>query len=84
LRNTIYAIGLRAAESMSGQSSTFSKARSRSWPYFENALSVQTELVYAKSGVTEIQTLALMVSDHVDRLQKNGRKKHGARDYISD
>lgn len=61
LRNTVYASGCRIM--LSKQASvTFSEAQSQAWLYFENALSVHTELLYTPTGLTAVQALALMVS----------------------
>ena len=61
LRNTVYASGCRIV--LSKQASvTFSEAQSQAWLYFENALSVHTELLYTPTGLTAVQALALMVS----------------------
>jgi hypothetical protein len=41
---------------------TFSEAQGQAWQYFENALSVHTELLYTPTGLSAVQALALMVS----------------------
>jgi hypothetical protein len=45
-----------------GHHATFTDARDRSWPYFENALSVHADLIFAQGGITAIQALIVMVS----------------------
>lgn len=35
-----------------------------SWPYFENALSVHTELMFLPSSIVGVQALVLMVGEH--------------------
>ena len=62
LRNTVFAAGCRITLSDGPYPSAFNEARNTSWRYFENALSVHTELVYARSGIIAVQALALMVS----------------------
>jgi len=40
---------------------TFNEAQAELWKYFENYLSVHTELIYTPTGLTAVQALALMV-----------------------
>jgi hypothetical protein len=60
LRNAVYASGCRIVLSKLA-SVTFSEAQAQAWSYFENALSVHTELLYTPTGLTAVQALALMV-----------------------
>lgn len=58
LRNIIFASGCR--HEMSTRSTLLESSRA-SWPYFENALSVHTELVFMPSSIIGVQALVLMV-----------------------
>ncbi|OQU99364.1 Fungal specific transcription factor domain-containing protein [Cladophialophora immunda] len=60
LRNTIYAAGCRITLSEGAYPSAFLEARTQAWRYFENALSVHTDLIYGRSGITAIQALLVM------------------------
>ncbi|OAL34609.1 hypothetical protein AYO20_06026 [Fonsecaea nubica] len=60
LRNTVYAAGCRITLSEGAYPSAFFEARTQAWRYFENALSVHTDLVYGRSGITAIQALLSM------------------------
>jgi hypothetical protein len=67
LRNAIFATGCRsnlAKEPSSG----FLVAHRLSWKYFQNALSVYTELQFARTGLMAVQALAVMVIKHLSRL----------------
>ncbi len=61
LRNTVYASGLRIILSES-KKSTYAEAQAKAWRYYENALSVFVELVFAPSGISAVQAVAAMVS----------------------
>jgi hypothetical protein len=61
LRNTVYASGCRVILSKHA-SMTFTEAQTQGWQYFENALSVHTELLYTPTGLPAVQALALMVN----------------------
>lgn len=61
LRNTAYASGCRVMLAKHA-SMTFSGAQAQVWQYFENDLSVHTELLYTPTGVSAVQALALMAS----------------------
>jgi len=62
LRNSVYASGCRAF--FAKQSSvTWAEAQRRSWPYLENALSVQLELMYTPTDLMAVRALAAMVSN---------------------
>lgn len=58
LRNIIYATGSRIHLS---KTSTFRAASQVSWEWFENALSVHTEILYFKTSLLGVQALTLMV-----------------------
>lgn len=60
LRNTIFATGCRIEMSEEDSPSSFSEACSRAWQYFENALSVHTDLVYSQTNIMAVQALLLM------------------------
>ncbi|KAK7214592.1 hypothetical protein V2G26_002595 [Clonostachys chloroleuca] len=60
LRNTIYASGCRVSLCVDSGPESFSRSRAQSWKYFENALSVHTELLYVSPDITSIQVLTLM------------------------
>lgn len=59
LRNVVYATGWRI---MASKSQTFADASEASWGFFENALSVHTEMLYLRSSILSVQALVLMVS----------------------
>lgn len=61
LRNAVYAIGSRIDLATDSSPSSYEAARDTSWAYFENALSVHTELLYMKSDSTVVEALVLMV-----------------------
>lgn len=60
LRNAIYAIGCRAAALMDN-SAKFADIQQLSLRYFQNALSVYTDLLYMPSGLTAVEALIAMV-----------------------
>ena len=60
LRNAVYATGCRIVLSKD-PSTTFGEDQARAWRYFENALSVHTELLYTPTGLPAVQALAIMV-----------------------
>ncbi|EXJ76280.1 uncharacterized protein A1O5_00788 [Cladophialophora psammophila CBS 110553] len=60
LRHTVYASGCRITLSLGVYPSAFIEARTQAWRYFENALSMHTDLIYGRSGVTAIQALLVM------------------------
>ncbi|CAH0046653.1 unnamed protein product [Clonostachys solani] len=60
LRNTIYASGCRVSLCADSGPESFSRSREQSWKYFENALSVHTELLYVSTDIMSIQALILM------------------------
>jgi hypothetical protein len=57
LRNIIYAYGSRIIASKRG---SFREAQQAAWPWFENALSVQSQLVFYPTPVLAVQALAMM------------------------
>jgi hypothetical protein len=67
LRNAIFATGCRsslAKESCGG----FRVAHRQSWKYFQNALSVYTELHFTKTGLMAVQALTVMVMNNLSQL----------------
>ncbi|KAH7013830.1 fungal-specific transcription factor domain-containing protein [Ilyonectria destructans] len=60
LRNIIYASGCRFSLSEASSRTAFTESRTQSWKYFENALSVHTDLLYVNTDLTSIQALLLM------------------------
>jgi hypothetical protein len=61
LRNAVYASGCNAEYSKSCYTMRFEDAKERSWKYFGNALSVQTELLYGQTDISALQALIAMV-----------------------
>jgi hypothetical protein len=61
LRHTVYASGCRIVLSKLSPSTPFAEAQERAWQFFENALSVHTELLYCTTGLLAVQALAAMV-----------------------
>lgn len=61
LRNTIYASGCRLFLAKD-HSTSFLDAQVQAWQYFENALSVITELEFSPTGLSAVQALTVMVS----------------------
>ncbi|KAH7077568.1 fungal-specific transcription factor domain-containing protein [Paraphoma chrysanthemicola] len=60
LRNAVYASGCKVYFAQKAQADSFDLSQTESWKYFENALSVHTELVYMRSGLMAIQALVTM------------------------
>ena len=60
LRNAVYATGCRTLLAKEN-SSSWTEVQQKSWPYFENALSVYVELLYTPTGLTAVRALAAMV-----------------------
>ncbi|KAH7351463.1 fungal-specific transcription factor domain-containing protein [Pyrenochaeta sp. MPI-SDFR-AT-0127] len=60
LRNAVYASGCKVYLAQQCQTDSFDLSQAESWKYFENALSVHTELVYMRSGLMAIQALVTM------------------------
>ncbi|OAL23302.1 hypothetical protein AYO22_06352 [Fonsecaea multimorphosa] len=59
LRNVVYATGCRTYLAKQ-KSCNWSDAQRQSWGYFENALSVYVDLLYAPTGLTAVRALAAM------------------------
>lgn len=59
LRNAIYALGSRALYVSEGSTTTVHYTRS--WGYFQNALSVQNNLLYSRTSIMAVQALMMMV-----------------------
>ncbi|KID91330.1 Transcription factor, fungi, partial [Metarhizium majus ARSEF 297] len=57
LRNIVYASGCRIVTS---KAATFHETQQASWPFFENSLSVHTQLLYWQTTVTGVQALTAM------------------------
>ncbi|KAM3453134.1 hypothetical protein MY3296_004061 [Beauveria thailandica] len=57
LRNAVWALGARLSIS---KTSSYSQALSKSWVFFEKALSVHTEVILFSSSLPAVQALALM------------------------
>ena len=58
LRNTIYASGCRI---MMSADRNFKQSSIAALGYFENALSVHTEILYSRTSIVGVQALTLMV-----------------------
>ncbi|KAL2836399.1 fungal-specific transcription factor domain-containing protein [Aspergillus pseudoustus] len=61
LRNAVYAVGCRAA-AMLDDSASFTETRQLSLKYFQNALSVYTDLLFMPSGLAAVEALIVMTS----------------------
>lgn len=59
LRNVVWASGSRIV--LSKTANSFSEIWKTSWAWFENALSVHTEVIFLGSFMTAVQVLILMV-----------------------
>ncbi|KAI1616602.1 fungal-specific transcription factor domain-containing protein [Exophiala viscosa] len=57
LRNVVYAFGCRIELS---KCSSFKEATQSAWDWFENALSVHTEVLYFRTSIVGVQALTLM------------------------
>jgi hypothetical protein len=62
LRNTVFASGCRLEMSKAEYGISFAEAQSHAWRYFENALSVHTELLYSQTSILAVEALCAMVS----------------------
>jgi hypothetical protein len=58
LRNVIYASGSRI---VLAKTKSFRQANQLAWRWFENALSVHTEILYFRTSLIGVQALTLMV-----------------------
>ncbi|CVL13527.1 uncharacterized protein FPRN_12080 [Fusarium proliferatum] len=61
LRNIVFAIGSRLALSPTRLVPNLMDAQKQSWPFFENAFSVQVDLMYMPSGIINIEIFLLMM-----------------------
>ena len=61
LRNAVFATGSRQVLSTENKPRTFAEASTQSWKYFQNALSVYTELLLVKTGLMAVQALIVLV-----------------------
>lgn len=61
MRSTVYASGCMALLSKD-PSVAFGDVHRTAWRYFENAISVHTELLITPTGLSGVQALTLMVS----------------------
>jgi hypothetical protein len=57
----VYASGCRIALSKQSPLIPFAEAQERAWQFFENALSVHTELLYCATSLVAVQALTAMV-----------------------
>ncbi|KAH8886612.1 hypothetical protein GQ53DRAFT_875270, partial [Thozetella sp. PMI_491] len=60
LRNIVYASGCRIVLSEEATPAAFAASRTQSWRYYENALSVHTELLYSHVDLDSIRALLIM------------------------
>ncbi|KAK4939633.1 hypothetical protein LTR10_020133 [Elasticomyces elasticus] len=63
LRNVVYAFGCRI---QLAKCSSFRDATQSAWVWFENALSVHTEVLYFRTSIVGVQALTLMLIDDDD------------------
>jgi hypothetical protein len=70
LRNTVYASGCRSVLAKDS-SISFVEAQALAWSYFENALSVHTDILFNPTGLSAVQALTLMVGHLVDSIHYN-------------
>lgn len=62
LRNAVFAAGCKTSLSEESSREAIETLQFMSWQYFENAMSVHTDLIYMRSGLMAIQALLAMVS----------------------
>ena len=67
LRNAVYASGCRIELS---KYASIQEANQSAWGYFENALSVHTEILYFRASIVGVQALTLMVRVAVRTISK--------------
>ncbi|KAF2811865.1 uncharacterized protein BDZ99DRAFT_560399 [Mytilinidion resinicola] len=60
LRNTVYASGCKIVHTKEDRPNAFVEAQEKAWSYFENALSVHTDLIYMRTGLSAVQALLAM------------------------
>lgn len=66
LRNIVYATGCRTL--LANQNTvSWAEVQNRSWPFFENALSVYVDLLYTPTGLMAVQALSAMVNFRLER-----------------
>lgn len=70
LRNTVYASGCIILMSRD-PTVTFAEAQECAWRYFENALSVHTDLLYTPTGILAVEALTLMVRSYHTTIRQN-------------
>lgn len=63
LRHVIYAFGARIVHYSKPSENAWIEAQRISWRYFENALSVHTQLIYCCSQLQAVESLLLMVKN---------------------
>jgi hypothetical protein len=61
LRNMVYALGCRIVLSRGKHRQSFAEAQACVLRYFENALSVQVDLMYTQTDISAVQSLLVMV-----------------------
>lgn len=61
LRNVVYAAGCRSILSKE-HPTPFCVGQGHGWQYFQNALSVHTDLLYSRTNLMAVQALAAMVA----------------------
>jgi hypothetical protein len=62
LRHTVFASGCKIVHTKEDRPNAFVEAQEKAWAYFENALSVHTDLLYMRTGLSAVQALLAMVS----------------------
>lgn len=62
LRNVIFAFGCRIRQYKKESRATWHEAQDKSWQYFENAMSVHTEILYSSSESCGVEALLMMVT----------------------
>ena len=67
LRNIIYAYGCRIEISKTSHRQKIAESQTKAWAYFENALSVHTELIYTRTDMSAVQALTAMVRSSIVR-----------------
>ena len=61
LRNIVYAAGKRQILSNAAEQHSFSAIQDQCWPYFENAMSVYTDILFSRVTIMGVQALITMV-----------------------
>lgn len=65
LRNVVFAYGHRF---VFPDQTSFGKFEDTSWSWFENALSVHTELIFTRTSLIGVQALTIMVRESLMRI----------------